>query len=70
MRPRIKAEGVDPEYFYPWAGDPPAPRGQKLILLTTGGVATIGIWTDDSNIIGYQFLYRRNKVKEAKLAKG
>jgi len=32
--------------------DPP-PRGVKLLLLTSGGVAVLGDWRDDSNLVAW-----------------
>ena len=57
----------DPEWSYPAAGDPPAPLGVKLQLLNSGGVATMGPWTDGSNFIAWAPLLKRNKAKEAYL---
>lgn len=55
---------ADPEWQYPEAGDPPAPRGTKLQLLNRDGAATMGQWTDDSNFIAWAPLLKRNKAKE------
>lgn len=54
-----------PEYSYPEAGDPPAPRGVKLQILTTGGIAVLGEWKDDTNFMAWAPLIKRNKEKEA-----
>lgn len=37
--------------------DPP-PRGVKLLLLTSGGVACLGDWRDDSNLVAWSPLPR------------
>ena len=55
---------ADPEWQYPEAGDPPAPRGTKLQLLNCDGAATMGQWTDDSNFIAWAPLLKRNKAKD------
>ena len=57
-----------PEFLYPEAGDPPAPRGVKLNLLTSGGISTHGIWTEGSNFIAWAPLLKRNKAKERLIA--
>lgn len=31
----------------------PPPRGVKMLLLTSGGVACIGDWRDDSNLVAW-----------------
>lgn len=59
----------NPEYYYPAAGDPPAPLGVKLQILTTGGVVTLSQWSDDTNFIAWAPLLKRNKAKEAQLTK-
>ena len=45
------------EYRDP-AIDPP-PRGCKVLLLTSGGVAVVGDWTDDSNLVAWAPLPRK-----------
>ena len=37
----------------------PPPRGKKLLLLTSGGVACIGDWMDDSNLTHWSPLPKR-----------
>jgi len=39
------------------------PRGVKLLLLTTGGVAVIGDWTDESNFVAWSPLPKREIKK-------
>ena len=35
------------------------PRGVKLLILTSGGVAVIGDWVDDSNFVAWSPLPKR-----------
>lgn len=35
------------------------PRGCKLLLLTTGGVAVIGLWSDDGGFVAWSPLPKR-----------
>lgn len=58
----------NPEYYYPAAGDPPAPLGVKLQILTSGGVAILGQWSENTNFVAWAPLLKRNKAKEARLA--
>lgn len=58
---------ADPEWNYPAAGDAPAPLGVKLQLLNSGGVATLGQWTEGSNFVAWAPLLKRNRAKEAQL---
>ena len=39
----------------------PPPRGSKLLVLTSGGVAVIGDWVDDSNFVAWSPLPRKRK---------
>lgn len=55
------AVAVSTEHY--WRYDPP-PRGVKLFLLTRGGIAVTGNWTDDGRFIGWQYLFKRDKSKE------
>jgi hypothetical protein len=50
-------------YFYPKAGDELPLRGAKVILLTKGGIATIGAW-NAAFCIGWAPLPKRDKAKE------
>jgi hypothetical protein len=34
-------------WWYPKAGDPSPPDNTKVLILTRGGVAVIGVWQDD-----------------------
>lgn len=54
-------------YFYPRAGDPKPPGGAKVLLLTLGGVCTLGSWDDSSSFLGWAPLPKRDKTKEAML---
>ena len=47
-----------------WRYEEPAPRGVKLLLLTSGGVAVIGEWSTNSNLVAWSPLPRRDKAKE------
>lgn len=60
---------TDPEWSYPGAGDAPAPLGVKLQLLNSGGIATMGQWTEGSNFIAWAPLLKRNRGKEARILK-
>jgi hypothetical protein len=51
------------EYYYPFAGDEPAPKDTKVLLLTRGGMCITGFW-DDSWCMGWLPLPKRNKEKE------
>lgn len=39
--------------------DEPPPRGVKLLILTSGGVAVFGDWMDDSNFVAWSPLPRK-----------
>ena len=39
------------------------PRGVKLLVLTSGGVAVIGDWTGDSNFVAWSPLPRKRVSK-------
>lgn len=43
------------------------PYGVKLNLLTKGGVAVTGKWSDDGRYIAWQYLFRRDRQLEAEL---
>lgn len=36
------------------------PQGSKLLLLTSGGVAVVGQWMSDSNMVAWSPLPKRN----------
>ena len=42
-----------------WPDEYVPPRGVKLLLLTSGGVAVVGDWTDDSNLVAWRPLPRK-----------
>ncbi len=54
-----------PEFLHP--DDVPPPRGTKLNLLTSGGIATFGHWTDDSNLIAWAPLIKVSDDLRARL---
>lgn len=51
------------EWLYPNAGDGLPAGGAKVLLLTKGGIATIGAW-DPFFCVGWLPLPKRNKDKE------
>lgn len=51
------------EWKYPFAGDDFPPRNTKILILTQGGIAVIGEWTDLD--LGWLPLPKRSKEKEA-----
>ena len=51
------------EFLYPHAGDTPAPKNVKLLLLTRGGICTTGLWHRDW-CLGWLPLPKRNMKKE------
>lgn len=53
-------------FSYPGAGDLPPAGGAKVLLLTQGGICTIGQWGDPF-FIGWAPLPKRDKAKEALL---
>lgn len=52
---------VDPGVF--WRYDD-APRGSKVFLLTKGGIAVEGVWTEDGRYIAWHPLFKRNRELE------
>lgn len=54
-------------FQYPRAGDPKPPGGAKVLLLTAGGVCTLGQWDDNGFFLGWAPLPKRDKAKEALL---
>lgn len=64
-----QADPVAGEYLYPLAGDPEPRRGAKVQMLTMGGIHVTGPW-DPDYAIGWLPLPKRNKDKEAFIAKG
>jgi hypothetical protein len=46
-----------------WRYDHP-PMGVKLFLLTKGGIAVTGNWSNDGRYLGWQYLFKRDKAKE------
>jgi hypothetical protein len=60
MTERYFADGK--EFLYPHAGDALAPRDTKVLLLSRGGICTVGFWGDWC--LGWLPLPKRNKEKE------
>lgn len=56
-----------PMFNYPGAGDAKPPGGAKVLLLTRGGVCTIGNWDDSGAFLGWAPLPKRDKEKESRL---
>lgn len=54
-------------FLYPGAGDQPPPGGAKVLILTIGGVCTIGSWNNSGAFLGWAPLPKRDKGKEALL---
>ena len=42
-----------------WPDEHPPPRGQKLLIYTSGGVSIVSDWSDDSNHIAWRPLPRK-----------
>lgn len=56
------------EFHYPRAGDPAPERSDaKVLLLTVGGICTVGFWDGNPFYLGWKELPKRNKEKEARL---
>lgn len=51
-------------FFYPELGEQRAPGGADVMLLTTGGVAVRGCWSDDGRYLGWAPLPKRDRQKE------
>lgn len=49
------------EVYWRDPADEPPPLGRKLLILTSGGVAVIGDWMNDSNFVAWSPLPRRRK---------
>lgn len=47
--------------------EPPPDTNKKVILLTTGRIATIGKWGDGKGVIGWHPLPKRNKQIEEEM---
>lgn len=56
----------DSWWRYPRAGDEPAPYGAKCLILTIGGVCTVGQWRD-GDCIAWSPMPKRNRDKEQQL---
>lgn len=55
------------EFMYPLDGDPRPTGKVKVLLLTAGGIATIGHWDDTGFLLGWLPLPKRNRVREDKI---
>jgi len=51
------------EFLYPHAGDPKPPSNTKVLLLSKGGICTVGYW-GATWCIGWLPLPKRNMEKE------
>ncbi len=49
------------EVYWRDPGEEPPPRGVKLLILTSGGVAVFGEWMTDSNFVAWSPLPRKRK---------
>lgn len=55
-------------YLYPGLGDRKPAGGEDVTLLTMGGVAVRGTWSDDGRYLGWAPLPGRDRRKEDLLA--
>lgn len=56
------------KYFYPEDGDPPAPGGADVHLLTCGGMCVRGHWkAEDSRYLGWAPLPKRDQAREERI---
>jgi len=51
------------EVYYRDPVKEPPPRGVKLLMLTSGGVAVFGEWRTDSNYVAWSLLPRKPTEK-------
>lgn len=51
------------EFFYPHAGDPKPPIDTKVLILSQGGICTVGFW-GSGWCLGWLPLPKRNQEKE------
>lgn len=54
-------------YLYPGIGEKRPPGGADVALLTVGGVAVKGSWSDDGRYLGWAPLPKRDHAKEDRL---
>jgi hypothetical protein len=67
--PQARAASVERStYLYPGLGDRKPGGGEDVTLLTRGGVAVRGTWSDDGRYLGWAPLPGRDRSKEALLA--
>lgn len=64
---QLEAQGGDAFWRY----EEPAPLGEKLLLLTVGGIAVIGTWAMQRGdmYLAWSYLPKRDKEQEAKVFK-
>ena len=55
------------KFLYPRAGDEEPPPSAKVLLLTIGGICTVGQWNNKGFYTGWHPLPKRDKEKEEKL---
>lgn len=60
----LPALGGGTPFNYPGAGDPPAPRGVKILVLTEGHVCIPAVWDDNAGFLAWAPCPSRNKDKE------
>jgi hypothetical protein len=53
----------DIEWIYPHEQEPPT--GADIHILTEGGIAIRGQWQYGNGYLGWQYMFKRNKGKEA-----
>lgn len=66
-RENTQLEAVGGEAF--WRYEEPAPLGEKLLLLTVGGIAVIGKWASQRGdlYLAWSYLPKRNKEQEHRI---
>lgn len=63
----LGAEKVETHSEATWVYGPPRDPGAKTFLLTRGGIAVIGRWSNTVGMIAHFPLPRRDKEQERKL---
>jgi hypothetical protein len=56
------------EVYWRYPDIEPPPRGRKLLILTSGGVAAMGDWMDDSNFEAWSPLPKKRPVQHRPLS--
>jgi arylamine N-acetyltransferase len=54
-------DAVSGEVYWRDPEDQPPPRGVKLLILTSGGVAVFGDWMTDSNFVAWSPLPKKRQ---------